>query len=404
MRRRDDFSKPVSWRYHVTVSGALYVGVTAMLAVGAINSQNNLLYIALGLALGAILASGVISGAMLMGLRVERDAPVRGEVGAPLVIRYTIRNKGRLAPAFALCVTEVERWRGDGGRRGAAAKAGRATWAERMPAPMAFAAHVGRGKAVVVEAVVCPERRGDATFRALRVTSAFPFGVLRKSVIFAQEHSALIRPEAAAPPAHALRRALSQSEHGAMSRVRVGRGVEYLGVREYTPGDSMRRIAWRNSARTGELLVRETMSPASKRVWIGLETLAQGGKAKGRAKAGSIARRGAGAIVDPMEEANERAISLAAGLIVEAQRAGVETGLVAPALGLRRLPGRWSAAAALDDLARLDCARRREGEREAFNVRDSVVVAHAGRVSAEGWPAGATHISARVEDEKEAAP
>jgi uncharacterized protein (DUF58 family) len=42
---------------------------------------------------------------------------------------------------------------------------------------------------------------------------------------------------------------------------RAGSGTELFGVREYRPGDSLRRIHWRSSARHGELIVREHEPP-----------------------------------------------------------------------------------------------------------------------------------------------
>jgi hypothetical protein len=47
---------------------------------------------------------------------------------------------------------------------------------------------------------------------------------------------------------------------------RAGSGNELFGIREYRPGDSLRRIHWRSSARHGELVVREYEPP-------GLQTL-----------------------------------------------------------------------------------------------------------------------------------
>jgi uncharacterized protein (DUF58 family) len=42
---------------------------------------------------------------------------------------------------------------------------------------------------------------------------------------------------------------------------RSGSGTEMFGVREYRPGDPLRRIHWRSSARHGELIVREFEPP-----------------------------------------------------------------------------------------------------------------------------------------------
>ena len=49
---------------------------------------------------------------------------------------------------------------------------------------------------------------------------------------------------------------------------RAGSGNEVFGVREYRPGDSLRRIHWRSSARRGELVVREYEPPGVRRLSI----------------------------------------------------------------------------------------------------------------------------------------
>ena len=49
---------------------------------------------------------------------------------------------------------------------------------------------------------------------------------------------------------------------------RAGSGTELFGVREYRPGDSLRRIHWRSSARHGELVVREYEPPGVRTLGI----------------------------------------------------------------------------------------------------------------------------------------
>src|ERR1041385_4840021 len=64
-------SKPAAplRRYHFHGPGLVYILVTLFIAMGAINSQNNLLFAALGLAIGGLLISGIISGGALLGVR-----------------------------------------------------------------------------------------------------------------------------------------------------------------------------------------------------------------------------------------------------------------------------------------------------------------------------------------------
>jgi uncharacterized protein (DUF58 family) len=53
-----------------------------------------------------------------------------------------------------------------------------------------------------------------------------------------------------------------------VSAPRSGSGMELFGVREYRPGDPLRRIHWRSSARLGELVVREYEPPGVQTVGI----------------------------------------------------------------------------------------------------------------------------------------
>ena len=52
---------------------------------------------------------------------------------------------------------------------------------------------------------------------------------------------------------------------------RAGSGTEPFGIREYRPGDSLRRIHWRSSARRSELVVREFEPPGVQTVTIAVD-------------------------------------------------------------------------------------------------------------------------------------
>jgi uncharacterized protein (DUF58 family) len=54
---------------------------------------------------------------------------------------------------------------------------------------------------------------------------------------------------------------------------RRGGGPEYLGVREYRPGDSPRHVHWPSTARTGTIMVRELEEERSRRVAVLVDTL-----------------------------------------------------------------------------------------------------------------------------------
>lgn len=354
----------ITRRYHFTVSFALFAGVTVLLGVGAINSQNNLLFFCFGAALAGLLLSGVVSGSALMRVRVRRLSVGDAFVGAPLRIVYEVEHRGRGMPAFALRIEE---------RKGGSGAA-KATWARLMPHPLAFVPFVARGKASHAEAVVVPTRRGVATLADVRIVTTFPFGAIKKSVLFAPGASGEglievpVRPAIVdLPPALARRVAAASRDADRASR-RVGRGDEFFGVREYAPGDSVRRIAWRASARSGDLVVREDAAFDSSRLTVVLV----------------LSRAGASAARD---ESDERAISLAASVLVRTAKGGVAVGLSVPSATLRFEPGSGDArlASMLDALARLgldDASLDRTRTNDPIAERDATVVIDADGLAA----------------------
>ncbi len=318
-------------RYHVHSALLIYMFVSLLIAIGAFNSQNNLLYWLFGLAMGLILVSGLISGVMLMRVRITREIIDDTTVGEPLRVRYRVRSSSRLVPIFALTISELP----DAPKRGARlASSTEQIGSVDTPAEV-FVSYVPPGGEIVVEAVARATKRGWLRSRGFHAVTAFPFGIIRKSLEYADPGACVIRPAPASlPPAvESSRRSLSRSSAAASAF--AGPGDEFMGLREYVPGDSQRSIAWKRTARAGsghgsELLVRQYAMPKPHRTWILLR------------------------LDSPHSAAvRERAIALAAGVVQWAQASGRELGLLVPALGvcLHASRGERATSAALRALA-----------------------------------------------------
>lgn len=277
---------PSRRQYHLHRTLGLYVFVSLLVAVGAFNSNNNLLFWLFGLSLGLLLISGVISGAMLMGLRARRMPLEPTRVGGALVVRYELTNVNRLVPVFA--VRLVERAGGEGGAEAGRGSAAGAAIGEIGGVRIeAFAAHVGPRQTVVIEARIPAKSRGRVTLSGFDAFTEFPFGIVRKSLRFKQTGSALVWPESSAEGAALLEQGRAQRGRFAPepeSLARAGVGDEFFALRPYREGDSLRSVAWKASARTpptppaagrgaGGLLVRETAAtnPLVRRVELCLD-------------------------------------------------------------------------------------------------------------------------------------
>lgn len=355
-------------RYHLRFVGFVYIALAVLVGVAAANRPNNLLVWVFGVMLSAVLLSGIVSGLMMLGIRVTRLDPRHGRVGEPLLLRYAITNRSRLVPAFNLNVTEHFD-RGDESpgrsdrRRRSAAKT------EAVADADAWIMHAGPGETVHGEAVVWPRRRGPIRFDRLEVWSSFPFGLIRKSIEFSQPQETLIHPRVHRLRPELLRSIAMTGSGGMRSNRRLGDGLDFYGTREYRSGDSVRQIAWKRGAGLDQLVVVERTQPSPPRLRVVLNLLRPTGELR----------------LDPDDHRHARdleedAISLAASLLANAESAGYEValtvlGLDVPPLPLRRgyrhLQRLMAALAGLDlDQPRLprDSAATADFERAAMVV------------------------------------
>lgn len=261
----------LSRRYHLHWPGVVFIITTMLLALGAIQTQNNVLYIGFGLAVGSLLFSGIASGAMLMGVRIEREVEHATGVGMPLVVRYRVRNSNRVFPAFALVIDEEVKIKGRTP----------STWSQRLARPLLGTCVVnlraGHSEIVMGESVATS--RGIATFDCVRIWTTFPFGITRKSVLFAPKADkvqvTLVRPRVMGFTRKAVNTLLSRDSAFGASTSRSGGREEFLGIRPYLPRDGQSSVAWKPSARTlvssDELLVRENASLSGRKIWIEID-------------------------------------------------------------------------------------------------------------------------------------
>jgi uncharacterized protein (DUF58 family) len=310
-------------RYHIHPPGLLYLVLVVLVGLAAANRPTNLLVWVFAAMLAGVLLSGILSGQPLMGLRAERSLPRTGRVGEPVIVRYTMINGSSVWPLFALFVREMSEMRGS----------------------RAFVQHVGPRERVTAETAYWPERRGPMRFGRFRVETVFPFGLLMKSVRFDEAGECLVLPRIERLRPGVLVSLASGTIAGPSTSARPGPGSDFLGIREYRPGDGLRHIAWRRSAAGAGLAVIERSVDAPPRIRVALDL-----------------RRATDALrVDPAlrsaRDLEEDAIVLAASILSHAQRDGYETrlcvlGLPSPEMPMRR--GHWHLQKELAVLAALD--------------------------------------------------
>ena len=99
-------------------------------------------------------------------------------------------------------------------------------------------------------------QRGYLDMEPFSIENRFPFGLFRAWSVIIPEAKCLVYPAPAtdAPP-------LPRSGKGDHGTAFKGDGEHFHGLREYHPGDPLKRVAWRASARHQKLLTREMEIP-----------------------------------------------------------------------------------------------------------------------------------------------
>jgi uncharacterized protein (DUF58 family) len=118
-------------------------------------------------------------------------------------------------------------------------------------------------------------RRGRYRVGPLSVAVTDPFGVARRSAPSAGEAELVVRPrvhEILAPVAVGSH---ISAEHEATSARAVvsDLGDEFVNLRDYEVGDDLRRVHWRSTARTGELMIRQNETRWRSRAAVVLDVL-----------------------------------------------------------------------------------------------------------------------------------
>lgn len=113
----------------------------------------------------------------------------------------------------------------------------------------------GETRTVVMSLV--PRRRGLLVLRGLTLLRTDPLGLFRGAVSFERRQSMTILPERFPLPPLRLPGGRRFHAGGVALTSSVGDAEEFVGLRDYRPGDPLRRIHWRSWARTGRPVVKE---------------------------------------------------------------------------------------------------------------------------------------------------
>lgn len=270
-----------------TKAGLVFCITLVIMLLASINYQLNLGFVLTFLLAGSGAVSMHLTHGNLRGLTLHIRPGPAVVAGDAALLDIVFTNPGRSRHALALHFDD----RGAHGRSFA--------WVD-IPAQGQETARVS----------LVPPHRGWHTVPTLMVETVYPLGLFRAWTLWrpAARVLATPRPETPAPPLPP-----TQAVPGERPLPNTASGGELEGVRPWRRGDSMRQVAWKKMARTGEMVSRDTASAGSRELW--LEWSATNGAGRS----------------DP-----ELRLSRLAAWVMAADRSGASYGL--------RLPGRELAA------------------------------------------------------------
>lgn len=217
--------------------------VAAVLVLAGATAQAGWLFVLAAGVLGLV-GSSVFYRHRLGKIEVRRTVPASAVVGDEIRVRLSVTNHSP---------TSVPPFRIDDGF--AATGAGSAA-CERL----------GAGSRAEIELPRVAQRRGVYESGPAVLSCGAPFGFMKTSRTVDLASPLVVVPRWVELRTFPILEPSSYPSDVLHERARTGAGEEFLGVREYRPGDSPRAVHWRTTARTGRLMVREYEEHPSARV------------------------------------------------------------------------------------------------------------------------------------------
>lgn len=232
-------------RPHARAAGLL-LGAGLLFLVGT-NVQAGWLYVIASFLVGAAIAGAILPRRMLGGIVIERLSPPRVQQGDTAPVDLALTNasgRGRIG----LLVEDPF-----------------------MTPVRMFVKHLPAGARTELTTDRIAASRGLQGTTHVALSTSAPFGVVRRGRNVEVDSETLVLPKVQPLGDVAFLSPTRTSERAIHSLPRRGVGPEFLGVREYRPGDDVRHVHWPSTARHGEVIVREMEEETTRRLAILLD-------------------------------------------------------------------------------------------------------------------------------------
>jgi len=220
----------------LTSEGTRFLLFTFGIGLAAINTGNNLFYLLLAMMLSLIVISGLLSEHCLRRLEFRRHVPDLIMANEPTTLRLLDVVEGQ----------DVDR----------------GLTIHFLPPQ----------SSVLLSYPLLATKRGWIRFEGIRAQTLFPFGLFLKKGLYATEAHLLVSPPIKPLTLRFIDELVSEGQGEPLPR--RGDGTQLYNLRLYQPGDDSRAIHWMTTARTSQLIVRETEAEDQRRITVVLSIVA----------------------------------------------------------------------------------------------------------------------------------
>lgn len=274
---------PTGWMILISAAVVGTLGADANMSVAYQTSGFLLCLIAVGF-IGLIWSGRQV--------KVERVLPKFGSVGDPLLYTVVVRNDSKRTLRALVLIEELGDARptleqfltipepGEEKRNWFDRAFGVYRWRwlisqnRRLRIPEVPVPDLSPGAVREIRAQMTPLRRGKAQLNAVMVGCPEPFGMFRALRRVPVCQTILILPKCYRIAPFALPGTMKYQQGGVTLASSVGESEEFIALREYRPGDPLRRLHWKSVAKTGRPVVKEFQDEFFVRHALVLDTFA----------------------------------------------------------------------------------------------------------------------------------
>ena len=279
-----------------TAAGALLVTCAVVAGAIGVDTTQSVAYQAFAL-LACLLAVAALTLPFLRArVKVERELPRTATAGDPFTYRVRVTNAGSgVLDGLSLVEDRADPRPSHEAYNEAISWPTYRAWKRLVNASRLATARehavpaLGPGAAAEVEVRAEALRRGVVHSHGVTVGRTDPLGLVKSLARIPQRSNFIVLPRRYALPPLNLPGSRRYQPGGVTLASSVGDSEEFVGLRDYRPGDPLQRIHWKSFARMARPIVKEHQDEYFERHALVLDTFAAAGDAAAFEEAVSIA-------------------------------------------------------------------------------------------------------------------